>query len=238
MFRRKKHNEKERDNGYIIEAENVKKTYNKGLENEVKAVDDVNLRIKKGEVMSIMGPSGSGKTTLLNVISGIDEATSGEIFIDGQNLQKMGDVRKTRYRARKMGFIFQTFNLIPVLSALENIQMPLLISGEHPATARERALEMLDVVGLKNRADHKPAELSGGQRQRVTIARALVHRPAVVWADEPTGNLDRKTAFEVFDLMLDLNEKYEQTIVVVTHDEEIAKKTQRIVKMESGKVIQ
>ena len=221
----------------ILKATNLKKIYNGGKENEVRAVDDVNIEVERGEVVAIMGPSGSGKTTLLNIISGIDEATSGEILIDGQDLQKMGDRKKTKYRATKMGFIFQTFNLIPVLSALENVQMPLLISGDSAREAKEKALEMLDVVGLKERANHRPSELSGGQRQRVTIARALVHNPAVIWADEPTGNLDRKTAFEVFDLILKLNKELNQTTVVVTHDEEIAEKTQRIIKMESGKII-
>lgn len=220
----------------IIKAENVSKIYNKGKDNEVRAVDGINLEIEEGEIVAIMGPSGSGKTTLLNIISGIDEATSGKIYIDGQNLQDMKDKTKTKYRATKMGFIFQTFNLIPVLTALENVQMPLLISGVHPKDAKEQALEMLDVVGLKDRADHKPSELSGGQRQRVTIARALVHKPAVIWADEPTGNLDRKTAFEVFDLILRLNKEFNETFVVVTHDPEIASKTQRIIEIESGKV--
>ncbi|MBN1331982.1 ABC transporter ATP-binding protein [Candidatus Dojkabacteria bacterium] len=221
----------------IIKAKNIKKIYNIGKENEVRAVDDVDIEVKRGEVVAIMGPSGSGKTTLLNVISGIDEATSGEILIDGQDLQKMGDRKKTKYRARKMGFIFQTFNLIPVLTALENVQMPLLIAGDSAKEAKEKALEMLDVVGLKDRANHKPSELSGGQRQRVTIARALVHNPAVIWADEPTGNLDRKTAFEVFDMILRLNKELDQTMVIVTHDEEIANKTERIIEMESGKII-
>jgi len=240
MFRKKKKIENSAENatnGTIIRVENVSKIYNKGKENEVVALNSVDLKIERGELVAVMGPSGSGKTTLLNVISGIDEATSGRIFIDGQDLAKMKDRKKTKYRATKMGFIFQTFNLIPVLSALENVQMPLLISGEHPSSAKEKALEMLDIVGLKDRADHKPNELSGGQRQRVTIARALVHKPAVIWADEPTGNLDRKTAFDVFDLIKKLNKKYNQTTVVVTHDEEIAAKTDRIIKMESGKII-
>jgi len=238
MFRRKKErNEPEISNDIIIKTDNVSKIYNKGRENEVRALEKVDLEIKRGEMVGVMGPSGSGKTTLLNVVSGIDEATSGKIFIDGQDLGKMKDRRKTKYRATKMGFIFQTFNLIPVLSSLENVQMPLLISGMYPSEAKEKAMNMLDIVGLKNRADHKPAELSGGQRQRVTIARALVHKPAVIWADEPTGNLDRKTAFEVFDLMIELNKKYNQTTVVVSHDEEITGKTERIIRMESGRVI-
>jgi ABC-type lipoprotein export system ATPase subunit len=237
MFGRNKKTTRETPDDVIIKSVNLKKIYNSGKQSEVKAVYDVDLEIKKGEIVAIMGPSGSGKTTLLNLLSGIDEATSGKIYIDGQDLQTMKDTKKTKYRASKMGFIFQTFNLIPVLTALENVQLPLLINGMSPRASKKRALEMLDVVGLKNRANHKPAELSGGQRQRVTIARALVHKPAVIWADEPTGNLDRKTAFEVFDMILDLNKKYNQTTVVVTHDEEIAKRTQRIIKMESGRIV-
>lgn len=221
----------------IVKAVDLHKIYNNGLPNEVRAVDGINLEIEKGEVVAIMGPSGSGKTTLMNCLSGIDEATEGQILIAGQDIQKMKDRKKTAYRARNMGFIFQTFNLIPVLTALENVEMPLLISGMSQKKAKKLAIEMLEVVGLKDRIDHKPNELSGGQRQRVTIARALVHKPSVIWADEPTGNLDRKTAFEVFDLILDLNKKYDITVVVVTHDEEIAEKTERIVKMESGKIV-
>lgn len=224
-------------NEAIIKATKVSKIYNKGKDNEVKAIVGVDLEIMEGEMVTIMGPSGSGKTTLLNVVSGIDEATSGKILIDGLDLQEMGDGKKTKYRATKMGFIFQTFNLIPVLSAMENVQMPLLINGTKPKEAREKAMEMLTLVGLKDRGDHKPSELSGGERQRVTIARALVHNPAVIWADEPTGNLDRKTAFEVFDLIKKVNKDFDVTIVVVTHDREIAEKTQRIIKMESGKII-
>lgn len=222
----------------IVQAVDLHKIYNKELPNEVRAVDGINLEIEKGEVVAIMGPSGSGKTTLMNCLSGIDEATEGQIFIAGQDIQKMKDRKKTAYRAKNMGFIFQTFNLIPVLTALENVEMPLLISGMSQKKAKKLAIEMLEVVGLKDRIDHKPNELSGGQRQRVTIARALVHKPSVIWADEPTGNLDRKTAFEVFDLILDLNKKYDITVVVVTHDEEIAEKTERIVKMESGKIVE
>lgn len=227
----------EKDKKTIVLAKEVKKLYNIGQPNEVVALDGANLEVEEGEMITIMGPSGSGKTTLLNCISGIDSATNGEIYIDGEDIQKMGDRKKTNYRAKNMGFIFQTFNLIPVLNAIENVEMPLLLSGVNAKEARNAAKEMLQVVGLGERLEHKPNELSGGQRQRVTIARALVHKPAVVWADEPTGNLDRKTAFEVFDLMIKLNEQFNITVVVVTHDHEIAEKTQRIVKMESGKMI-
>lgn len=221
---------------YIIKAEKVTKIFNKGLPSEVVALKDVNLAIEQGDIVAIMGPSGSGKTTLLNCISGIDEATSGKIYIDGQDIQELGDYRKTKYRASRMGFIFQTFNLIPVLTALENVELPLLITGMRAAAARKRATAMLEVVGLSDRLHHKPSELSGGQRQRVTIARALVHKPAVIWADEPTGNLDRKTAFEIFDLILKLNREFNETFVVVTHDEELAERTNRIIYIESGQI--
>lgn len=221
----------------IVKAENVSKVYNKGKGNEVWALKDVSLEIKKGEMVTIMGPSGSGKTTLLNCMSGIDEASSGKIIVDRNDIQRMRDRKKTKYRASKMGFIFQTFNLIPVLTAAENVEMPLLVTGVKSKEARERAREMLKVVGLEDRANHKPSELSGGETQRVTIARALVHDPAIVWADEPTGNLDRQTAFEVFDLMIKLNAKLDETFVVVTHDKEIADKTERIINIESGKII-
>lgn len=224
-------------NNTILKAKDVTKVYNQGHLNEVKALDKVDIEVKKGEMVTIMGPSGSGKTTLLNCISGIDEATSGEIHVDGNDLQHMADRKKTKYRASRMGFIFQTFNLIPVLTAVENVEMPLLVTGVKQKEAREKAMEMLKVVGLDDRADHKPAELSGGQRQRVTIARALVHDPAIVWADEPTGNLDTKTAQKVFDLMKDLNKKLDVTFVVVTHDKKIADQTERIINIDSGRIV-
>lgn len=224
--------------GTIVSAKNLSKVYDRGQENEVWAIRDINLDIMEGEFISIMGPSGSGKTTLLNCISGIDEASEGEVIIAGENLQEMKDGPKTRYRAAKMGFIFQTFNLIPVLTALENVEMPLLVNGVPAGQARKDASAMLEKVGLGNRLHHKPAELSGGQRQRVTIARALVHNPAVIWADEPTGNLDSKTADEVMDLMYQLNQEMNETFVIVTHDHGIAKKTDRIIEIEDGRIKQ
>lgn len=221
----------------IVQVKNLKKTFNPGEENEVHAVNGVDMQVKKGEMVAIMGPSGSGKTTLLNCISGIDSATSGNVIVDGNDIQKLKDKPKTKYRAKKMGFIFQTFNLIPVLTALENVEMPLLVNGFSQKKATKRAKKMLDIVGLGDRMDHKPNELSGGQRQRVTVARALVHKPAIVWADEPTGNLDTETANEVMDLILELNQKYQETFVVVTHDPRVAEKTGKILKMESGKIV-
>lgn len=221
----------------IVKATNVYKIYDEGRPNEVRAIDGANLDVMRGEIVTIMGPSGSGKTTLLNCLSGIDEATSGDILIDGQNIQKMSDNKKTKYRAKRMGFIFQTFNLIPVLTALENVQIPLLVSGVNGKKSKEQAMAMLELVGLADRGDHRPNELSGGQQQRVAVARALVHNPAVVWADEPTGNLDRKTAFEVFDLMLKLNDEKNITFVMVSHDPELAQKTQRVINIESGKIV-
>jgi putative ABC transport system ATP-binding protein len=221
---------------HIVKVKKLTKIYDAGQPNEVQALKDVDLNIKKGEIVSIMGPSGSGKTTLLNCISGIDEASSGQVIIDNNDLQKMNDRQKTKYRAAKMGFIFQTFNLIPVLSAVENVEMPLLITGMDNKKAREKARKLLEVVGLGDRTHHKPNQLSGGQKQRVTVARALIHKPAVIWADEPTGNLDREKAFEIFDLILELNEKYNETFVMVTHDEELAQKTERIIYIESGEI--
>lgn len=220
----------------IVKAKDVKKIYHLGKPNEVHALRDGDLEIEQGEVVAIMGPSGSGKTTLLNCISGIDTATSGEIIVAGEDLQTMADRKKTKYRAAKMGFVFQTFNLIPVLSAVENVEMPLLVNGVSGTDARKQASEMLTKVGLGDRLHHKPSELSGGQRQRVTLARALVHTPDVVWADEPTGNLDTNTAQEVIDLMLELNKNMGVTLVMVTHDHEVAKQADRIIKIENGRV--
>lgn len=226
-----------KDRKAIIEANNMWKIYYEDEPAEVQALRGVDFKVYEGEVVAVMGESGSGKTTLLNCVSGIDQITRGEIFIDGEDLTKMKDRRKTEYRARKMGFVFQTFNLIPVLTAIENVELPLLITGIPPREAREKSIEMLKVVGLGNRLNHKPSELSGGQRQRVTIARALVHNPAVIWADEPTGNLDSKTAEEILQLMLQMNKERNSTIVMVTHSNEIAAHSERIVRMDSGKIV-
>ena len=223
-------------NNLIIQAVAVRKLYDAGAGN-VAALRGVDFAVKRGEMVAIMGPSGCGKTTLLNCLSGLDEPTSGEIIIAGTSLKKLSDRQKTAYRARQMGFIFQNFNLLPVLSAVENVELPMLVSGESGRKARRRALEMLDVVGLGERARHRPAELSGGQQQRVTIARALVNNPAIVWADEPTGNLDGEAAENVMDLLCKLNQEQGQTLVIVTHAPEVGARASRIVRMRDGHVL-
>lgn len=223
-------------NESIIQANGVKKNYNTGKV-IVKALRGVDLEVRRGEMVAIMGPSGCGKTTLLNTLSGLDNIDGGVIEIDGQDLAKMNDKQRTSYRAANMGFVFQFYNLLPVLSAAENVEMPLLLDTSQRIKAREArqmALEALDAVGLADQADQLPGELSGGQRQRVTIARALVNRPAIVWADEPTGDLDSKTSQDIVDLMRRLNQENGQTFVIVTHSEEIGRQADRIIWMRDG----
>jgi ABC-type lipoprotein export system ATPase subunit len=220
----------------IIIAHEVHKTFRTG-KIEVHALRGIDLTVGRGEMVAVMGPSGCGKTTLLNCLSGLDHFDRGEIVIEGANLREMGDRRRTAYRAQRMGFVFQTYNLLPVISAVENVELPLLVSGVKPVDARRRALDALAQVDLSDRAHHRPAELSGGQRQRVTIARALVNHPAIVWADEPTGNLDSKSAQDVVDLMRDLNRNHDQTFVVVTHDANIGAQCDRVVRMQDGLIV-
>lgn len=221
----------------IIEAKNVKKIYRSG-QLRVEALADINIEIVEGEMVAIMGPSGCGKTTLLNCLSGLDTIDEGDILIRDKNLRDLSDSERTSYRAQNMGFIFQDFNLLPVLTAVENIELPMLISKVPARKARKRALEMLDIVGLSERAWHRPAELSGGQRQRVTIARALTNNPAIVWADEPTGNLDSETALEIMNLLMHLNQEQRQTFVLVTHALEIGKMGNRIIHMRDGHIVE
>ena len=220
----------------IISAKGVQKTYDTGAV-KVHALRGVDLAVSRGEMVSIMGPSGCGKTTLLNCLSGLDEVDAGQVLIDGVVLHDLPDDERSDYRARRMGFVFQLYNLLPVLNAVENVEMPLLMSGVGAREARTRSLEILDVVGLADRADHTPAELSGGQRQRVTIARALVNEPAIVWADEPTGDLDSETAGEIIDLMVELNKTNGQTFVLVTHALEVGERAHRIVRMRDGQIV-
>jgi putative ABC transport system ATP-binding protein len=219
-----------------IRAEHVVKFYDTGAV-KVNALRGVDFMVQRGEMVAIMGPSGCGKTTLLNCLSGLDTISEGQVWIAGSDLSTLSDNERTDYRARNMGFIFQFYNLLPVLSAVENVELPLVVSGTKPKLAREQALEMLESVGLKDWANHRPAELSGGQRQRVTICRALVNRPAIVWADEPTGDLDSETADEIMQLMIQLNQQNNQTFVIVTHDPRIASMTQRIVRMKDGQIV-
>jgi putative ABC transport system ATP-binding protein len=223
-------------NSAIIHTADVVKTYDTGKV-KVEALRGINLSIDRGEMVSIMGPSGCGKTTLLNCLSGLDDIDSGRVSVDGTDLSTMSDNEKTEYRARHMGFVFQFYNLLPVLSSVENVELPLLVSGVSAREARRRALEALDRVHLRDWAEHRPAELSGGQRQRVTIARSLVNDPAIVWGDEPTGDLDSTNAGEIMDLLCDLNEKHHQTFVLVTHALEVAERTGRIIKMQDGQII-
>jgi putative ABC transport system ATP-binding protein len=214
-------------------ARDVRKLY-RSTGGEVVALDSVNLEVARGELVAVMGPSGSGKTTMLNCLSGLDDIDSGHVLVDGRDLFAMRDSERTLHRAQAMGFIFQAFNLIPVFNAIENVELPLLLRGTAPKEARRRASEMLDRVGLGHRAAHKPNEMSGGEQQRVTVARALVGRPAIVWADEPTGNLDSTMAEAVMQLLRQLNEEDEQTIVLVTHDSGIGAAAGRVVRMRDG----
>jgi putative ABC transport system ATP-binding protein len=223
-------------NDVVISATDVHKTYDTGSL-QVHALKGVSLEVRRGEMVAIMGPSGCGKTTLLNSLSGLDDFDSGLILINGVDISTMPDDRKAEFRARDMGFVFQTYNLLPVLTAVENIELPLIVSGTRPGVAREVALAALDKVGLLDRAKVRPAQLSGGQRQRVTIARALVNRPAIVWADEPTGALDSTTATEIMDLIVELNAAEKQSCVIVTHDPKVAARCHRTVHMEDGQIV-
>jgi ABC-type lipoprotein export system ATPase subunit len=220
----------------IVEARRVDKTYDTGTV-EVRALSDVTLTVDRGEMVAIMGPSGSGKTTLLNCLSGLDGIDGGDVLIDGVSLGSMSDQARTDYRARRMGFVFQFYNLMPVLSAVENVELPLLVARVNARDARRQALDALEMVGLRDRAAHVPDELSGGQRQRVTIARALVNNPAIVWADEPTGDLDSENAEEIVALMRQLNREQGLTFLIVTHDISVGRSTDRIVRMLDGEIV-
>jgi putative ABC transport system ATP-binding protein len=219
----------------LLVAQQVRKIYRTG-QVSVLALDDLDVTVHAGELVAVMGPSGSGKTTLLNCLSGLDDIDGGRVLVGGQDLFAMRDSDRTEHRARSMGFVFQAYNLIPVFTAVENVELPLLLVGTQPAEARRRSLEMLDRVGLADRAAHRPNEMSGGEQQRVTVARALVARPAIVWADEPTGNLDTAMAGQIMTLLQRLNAEDGQTIVLVTHDPAIGAGATRLIRMRDGRL--
>jgi putative ABC transport system ATP-binding protein len=219
----------------ILSATSVTKVYRTGAE-AVDALRHVDLQVDQGEFVSVMGPSGSGKTTLLNCLSGLDDIDEGSVVVAGEDIHRMSDARRTKHRASSMGFIFQAFNLIPVFTATENVELPLLLAGTSAKEARDAAQRTLERVGLGHRLNHRPTELSGGEQQRVTIARALAGRPQIVWADEPTGNLDSETAGAVMDLLTELN-RDGLTLILVTHDEGIGTSAGRRILMRDGRVV-
>ena len=217
----------------VVVGRDVWKVYGQG-ETAVTALRGISVEIRRGEMLAVMGPSGCGKTTFLNCFSGLDDVTRGTVTLEGTNIHAMADSKKSEYRARRTGFVFQSYNLLPILTAEENVEMPLLIAGRSARDARAAAREMLSHMGLGDRLTHRPSELSGGQQQRVSLARALVAHPAIVWADEPTGNLDAEGSLEVTDLLRELNRSYRQTMVVVTHDADVAKACDRTLRMRDG----
>ena len=220
----------------VVSGRDVWKIYGSG-ETQVPALQGINIAIHRGEMLAIMGPSGCGKTTFLNCFSGLDDISKGQVTLEGVDIHAMSDNKKSDYRARRTGFVFQSYNLLPILSAVENVELPLLISGVPTREARTRATQILQDLGLGDRATHRPSELSGGQQQRVSLARALVARPAIVWADEPTGNLDEEGSEQVTGLLRELNRKFQQTIVVVTHDPDVAHVCDRTLRMRDGRFV-
>jgi putative ABC transport system ATP-binding protein len=220
----------------LVEARGIERTFDTGKV-QVRALRGVDLKLGRGEMVAIMGPSGCGKTTLLNCLAGLEPVDAGEVMIDGTELSSMSDRERTDYRARHMGFIFQFYNLMPVLTAVENVELPLLVARVRGSEARRRALAALDLVGLVQRASHVPDELSGGERQRETIARALVNEPVIVWADEPTGDLDSEGADDIVGLMRRLNLERGLAFLIVTHDHSVGQRTDRIIRMVDGRVV-
>lgn len=218
----------------IIELRDLTKIYKNGM--EFRALDNANLRIERGEFVAIVGPSGSGKSTLMHLIGLLDTPSSGLLLIDGNDVTKMSDKERSAMRNKMLGFVFQYHHLLPDFTALENVMMPLLIAGKNAKEAEAMARKLLKEVGLEDRMDHKPGELSGGQNQRVAVARALSCSPAIVLGDEPTGNLDTKTGDLIYELLRRLNHEYNQTFIVVTHNENLALKTDRIIRLVDGKI--
>jgi putative ABC transport system ATP-binding protein len=218
----------------VVAGTDVWKIYGSG-ETKVAALQGINLEVRRGEMVAVMGSSGCGKTTFLNCFSGLDDIDRGKITLEGVDINAMNDNAKSDYRARRTGFVFQSYNLLPVLTAVENVELPLLVSGVRPKEARSVASAILNDLGLGERAAHLPSQLSGGQQQRVSLARALVAKPAIVWADEPTGNLDEEGSHQVTTLLRELNQKHGQTILVVTHDPSVAQACDRTLRMRDGK---
>lgn len=217
----------------ILRIEHLSKVYGQG-ENQVRAVDDVSFSVEKGEFLAIIGPSGSGKSTLLHILGGVDRPTSGKVYVDGQDVYAQDEDHLAIFRRRQVGLIYQFYNLIPVLNVVENMTLPVLMDGR--AVNRQRLDELLDVLDLRGREKHLPNQLSSGQQQRVSIGRALMNAPAVVLADEPTGNLDSKNSQEIVELLKLSNRKYGQTLVIITHDENIALQAHRIIAIEDGRI--
>ena len=221
----------------VIRMENIVKTYYLGKPNELEILHGINLTVNKGEFVSIVGESGSGKSTLMNIIGVLDRQTQGDYYLEGQDVNGMSDEVRSAIRNRRIGFVFQNFNLLPRANALKNVMVPLLYGEEHSKNGKEHAMEMLKMVGMEDRADHRPNELSGGQNQRVAIARAMINDPAIILADEPTGALDSKTGHMVMDLFHKLHEEQGKTIVLITHSQELAQETERIVTLLDGQIV-
>lgn len=217
----------------LMQIQHLSKVYGQG-ENQMRAVDDISFTVEKGEFLAIIGPSGSGKSTLLHILGGVDRPTSGKVFVDGQDVYAQNEDQLAIFRRRQVGLIYQFYNLIPVLNVVENMTLPVLMDGRQ--VNQERLEELLDVLGLRGREKYLPNQLSGGQQQRVSIGRALMNAPAVVLADEPTGNLDSKNSQEIVELLKMSNKKYGQTLVIITHDENIALQAHRVIAIEDGRI--
>lgn len=220
----------------IIEFDNIWKVYKMDKVN-VPALRGLSFTIRKGELVGIVGPSGCGKSTCMHIIGTLDLPTKGQYLLDGRDVTKLSQEELARLRGKKIGFIFQTFNLIPTLTAMQNVELPMIFQGINPEIRKKRAVELLKIVNLSNRINHHPAELSGGERQRVAVARALANDPEIVLADEPTGNLDSKTGKEIMDLLISLHDVHKKTVIIVTHDLNIAKGLHRIIHLIDGKVV-
>jgi len=227
---------KDNNEDWVLKTESLVKLYKEGTDQVVQALRGINIGIKRGEMVSIMGSSGSGKTTLLNLLGGLDSPSTGKVLIDNQDISKMSDKELTLLRRYKIGFIFQSYNLLPVLSAFENVELPMLIAGVDNLKRKERSIELLQIVGLGDRLDHKPDELSGGQKQRVAIARALANKPSILLCDEPTGDLDTKTGNQIMELFEEINKRENQTIIIVTHDPSVAKRTLKTFHIKDGDI--